>query len=65
VPWCEDCNQFHPPDALDEAGACPECGTVIGERAKVPWHFKLLIVATVIYLGWRAFQGIAWLIGRF
>ncbi len=31
---------------------------------KVPWHFWLLIAATVIYLGWRAFQGIEWLFNR-
>lgn len=31
---------------------------------KVPWHFWLLIAATVIYLGYRAFQGIEWLIHR-
>jgi len=27
-----------------------------GERAKVPWHFKLMVVALVIYLGWRFVQ---------
>jgi hypothetical protein len=25
-----------------------------------PWHFKVLLVALVIYLGWRLFQGIVW-----
>jgi hypothetical protein len=24
-----------------------------GDDAKAPWHFKLLIVALVAYLGWR------------
>jgi hypothetical protein len=23
----------------------------------VPWHFKLLVLATVLYLGFRAWQG--------
>jgi hypothetical protein len=27
-----------------------------GEKAKVPWHFKLMVVALVIYLGWRLVQ---------
>jgi hypothetical protein len=27
-----------------------------GEKAKVPWHFKLMVVALVIYLGWRFVQ---------
>jgi hypothetical protein len=31
---------------------------------KVPWHFWLLIIATVVYLGYRAFQGLEWLFQR-
>ena len=31
----------------------------------IPWHFKLLVGAIALYLGWRAFQGIDWLVGRF
>ena len=30
----------------------------------VPWHFKLLCAAASIYLGWRAVQGVEWLVGR-
>jgi hypothetical protein len=29
---------------------------------KAPWHFKLLVVATVLYLGFRAYQGVVWLV---
>ena len=29
---------------------------VAGEKAKVPWHFKVMVVALVIYLGWRFVQ---------
>lgn len=29
-----------------------------------PWGFWLLIVLTVLYLGWRAVQGVLWLIDR-
>jgi len=29
----------------------------------VPWHFWLLLGALVIYLGWRAIQGVSWLLG--
>ena len=65
MPWCEACSKFHPPEALDEAGACPDCGAVIGEPPKVPWHFKLLVVAVAVYLAWRAWQGIEWLLHRF
>lgn len=62
MPWCDTCAQLQPPSTLTEEGACPTCGTVIGEPPNVPWHFKLLLVALVIYLGWRAYQGIGWLL---
>ncbi len=29
---------------------------------KPPWHFKAFIVITVIYLGYRMYQGIEWLL---
>ncbi|HEX5946416.1 MAG TPA: hypothetical protein VFY82_09070 [Acidimicrobiales bacterium] len=32
------------------------------ELPKAPWHFKLLLVAVVIYLGWRLVQMIGWVI---
>jgi hypothetical protein len=25
-----------------------------------PWHFKVLVAATAVYLGWRALQGLDW-----
>jgi hypothetical protein len=30
----------------------------------VPWHFWLLLVSVVVYLGWRAWEGVEWLINR-
>ena len=30
----------------------------------VPWHLKALGAALVIYLGYRAFQGIEWILGK-
>jgi uncharacterized paraquat-inducible protein A len=61
--WCEKCQQSVPEGTLTEDGECPECGTVLREeRRPVPWHFKLMIVATVVYLGYRAYQGVGWLI---
>ena len=42
-------------DGADEAGE--EAGHV-----KAPWHFKVLVVGTVGYLGYRLYQGIGWLI---
>ena len=49
---------------LKEGGECPDCDTVIGKPPRAPWHFRLLVVATVVYLGWRAWQGIDWLVGK-
>jgi hypothetical protein len=34
------------------------------EEVKAPFSFKLMIVLTVLYLGWRLVQGIVWLVER-
>ncbi len=49
-------------DELTDEGACPTCDEPLRDRRPVPWHFRLLLAATVIYLGWRAYQGIGWLV---
>ena len=51
---------------MSERGECPGCGRVIAEPqdTRVPWHFKLLVVATVLYLGFRAWQGVVWLVDK-
>ena len=55
----------------DREDRCPTCGTVLGPApptseeevpVKAPWHFKVLVVGTVVYLGYRLYQGIGWLI---
>jgi hypothetical protein len=66
VPWCEDCSRFLNPNTLQADGSCPTCGTKVAKPTseagvetvdqKVPWHFKLLIAVTVIYLGFRFIQ---------
>ncbi len=30
----------------------------------VPWHFKLMLGALAVYLGYRALQGVEWLISH-
>jgi hypothetical protein len=49
---------------MGEGGECPSCGRVIAtaEDLRTPWHFKLLLVATVLYLGFRAYQGVVWVV---
>ena len=69
MPWCDDCSRFWNPNTLRDDGACPTCGRIVAEPGtaavpKAPWHFKLLVVAVVLYLGWRAWQGVDWLLGR-
>jgi uncharacterized paraquat-inducible protein A len=64
VPWCEPCSRYLSQTSLTDDGACPSCGTELAkpekEKRSIPWHFWVLIVATVIYLGYRLVQGIVW-----
>jgi hypothetical protein len=65
MPWCDDCSRFYNPNSMPLDGKCPSCGAPIAEpqtAVKAPWHFKLLVVAAVVYLGWRAVQGVEWLL---
>ena len=66
MPWCEECAKYLTPSAMNADGTCPTCGRPIGDverRASeealdetTPWHFTLLVVMLVIYLGWRFVQ---------
>jgi hypothetical protein len=68
VPWCDTCDRFYNPNSLAADGTCPTCGRTVGDPAEsaeasttgAPWHFKLLIGVTTVYLGYRLFQGIFW-----
>ncbi len=66
--WCENCHHLVEADQLTVAGACPQCGNTLAEaqaplsRRRVPWTFKLMMVASVIYLGYRAYQGLTWVL---
>ena len=60
--WCEECTQYWPPEQLDENGACPTCGSVVGDPPRAPWHFKLLVLAAAGYIAWRVVQMIGWVI---
>jgi uncharacterized paraquat-inducible protein A len=64
MPWCEECDHLVDEEDLTEEGQCPTCGTVLAEqeRRPVPWYFKFMLVASVIYLGYRTFQGITWVV---
>jgi hypothetical protein len=49
---------------MGAGGECPSCGRVIAKPAKAPWHFRVLVGAASIYLGWRAVQGVVWVAHR-
>ncbi len=36
-----------------------------GEYPPTPWHFKVLLIAFVLYLAYRGVQGVVWLIHHF
>lgn len=72
VPWCDGCSRFMNPNSLQPDGACPQCGGLVADPEKLktmqdapvkaPWHFKLLVAATVIYLVWRLIQMASWVV---
>ena len=72
VPWCETCSKYLTPTGVRADGTCPTCGRPVGEierRAEevvaeegTPWHFKLLVGAVALYLGWRLVQMVGWLV---
>jgi len=64
MPWCEPCAKYWTPNAMNNDGTCPACddqvveprehaGGDVATDEKAPWHFKLMIVALALYLGWR------------
>lgn len=57
----EDAGSGRPARATDTSE-----GAEIGEpeRTPVPWHFTLLLVALVLYLGFRAYEGVAWVVAH-
>ena len=75
MPWCATCDRFYNPNTLSTDGSCPEGHQVAEASADgaappeklrrfsdepAPWHFKVLVALTAVYLGWRAVQGIDW-----
>ncbi len=66
MPWCEDCEKYWAPSAMTPEGTCPTCGADLeapepapaptATTRRRPWHFKLLVVALVVYLGYRFYE---------
>ena len=73
MPWCDHCDSYLAPNAVAADGTCPTCSGDVdaadmkrASRApeRVPWHFWVMVVALVAYLGWRLVQGVAWAIAH-
>ncbi|MEZ5229329.1 MAG: hypothetical protein R2710_22520 [Acidimicrobiales bacterium] len=71
MPWCDACDEYRAPNALAEDGSCAACGGKVDTSdlkhppsTKAPWHFWLMVIALVLYLGWRLIQGIIWVVQK-
>lgn len=47
---------------MNDDGTCPTCGDqvtephdhdIVAPDERAPWHFKLMVAALALYLGWR------------
>ncbi len=56
--WCEHCERS------EESDSCEVCGQTLApnEQASLPWTWKFMIVTTIIYVIWRVYQLISWLL---
>ena len=71
MPWCDSCDVYLAPNSVTTEGGCPTCSSEVdaadaknSDDANVPWHFWLVVVALVGYLGWRLIEAIIWLVGQ-
>ena len=78
MPWCPSCDRFLSPPTVRVDGTCPTCGGPVEanrdpsvtapreaeeeEGGPIPFHLKALGGALVIYLGYRFFQGVEWVV---
>ena len=69
---CPSCGQLvdagraHPPRTLPGRGrtTTDPSESAAEEAPPVPWHLKLLLVALAVYLSYRLFQGVAWVLAH-
>ena len=74
MPWCDTCDVYLAPNTVKTDGRCPTCDDEVDAadtkvpaptgEVKVPWHFWVMLVALVGYLGWRGIEGVLWLFER-
>ena len=64
APTAQRQNRRPPPGDAAGAGG-RQSGETDGaqqRRAGAPWHFWLVVVMATVYLGWRAVEGVVWLV---
>ncbi len=69
MPWCDTCDCYLAPNAVDPDGTCPTCHKEVDSQdmkvqptTKAPWHFWLMVIALVLYLGWRLIEAAVWIV---
>jgi hypothetical protein len=66
---CPSCGRLVDPGHAHTAAHAAEATSKIDDEddetlPPIPWHLWLLAAALAVYLGYRAMQGIEWLLGR-
>jgi uncharacterized paraquat-inducible protein A len=58
--WCEECDALVEEEDPGEEVESTRCGTILvdQERPPIPRYFKAMLAATVVYLGYRGYQGV-------
>lgn len=59
---CPACGRTADLGEVAEQAAAAAAARSEEERLPVPWHLKVLVAAIVVYLGYRLWQGIGWLV---
>ena len=56
--WCEQCERS------EESDVCEVCGQSVlpEDKPPLPWTWKLMIVSTIVYVIWRIYQLVTWLL---
>jgi uncharacterized paraquat-inducible protein A len=56
--WCERCER------AEESDTCEVCGEhlISEQQPSLPWTWKFMIASTIVYVIWRIYQLISWLL---
>jgi hypothetical protein len=60
---CPTCGRTVDPGEVATAGAEARAESTEEPLPPIPWHLKLLALAIAVYLSYRLYQGIVWVLG--